>query len=168
MSHEFDRGCPLRPATAALFALMLMAGGAARAQGDSAVGQWQTVDDKTGAPRALIEITQDASGVLSGKVIKGLIPGEPADRRCTACTDARKDQVIIGMTVLSGMRKEGDGWEGGQILDPDNGKVYRCKMHLEKGGSVLVVRGFIGVSLLGRSQTWIRQTPVSAPQRQSP
>jgi uncharacterized protein (DUF2147 family) len=168
MSLEFDRGRPLRLAAAALFALMLVAGGAARAQGESAVGQWQTVDDKTGAPRALIEITQDASGVLSGKVIKGLIPGEPADRRCTACTDARKDQVIIGMTVLSGMHKEGDGWEGGQILDPDNGKVYRCKMHLEKGGSVLVVRGFIGVSLLGRSQTWIRQTPVSAPQHQSP
>jgi uncharacterized protein (DUF2147 family) len=133
------------------------------AQSDTAVGIWQTIDDHTGAPRALIEITQDANGELTGKVIKGLVPGEPADRRCTACTDNRKDQIIIGMTVLSGMRKEGDGWEGGQILDPDNGKVYRCKMHLEKDGKELVVRGYIGISLLGRSQTWVRQTAIVAP-----
>ena len=100
---------------------------------------------------------------LRPSVIKGLVPGEPADRRCTSCTDYRKDQVIIGMTIVSGMHKEGDGWEGGQILDPDNGKVYRCKMHLEKDGRELVVRGYIGVSLLGRSQSWIRQTPLSSP-----
>jgi uncharacterized protein (DUF2147 family) len=133
------------------------------AQTSSPVGLWQTVDDKTGAPRALIEITQDQNGVLSGKVVKGLVPGEPVDKRCTACTDERKDQVIIGMTVVRGMHKDGDGWEGGDILDPDNGKVYRCKMHLEKDGSVLIVRGFIGVSLLGRSQTWNRQPTGAAP-----
>jgi len=146
----------MRVITHATFAVLL-ALAPAWAQTDSPLGLWQTVDDHTGAPRALIEITQDASGVLSGKVIKGLIPGEPADRRCTECTDYRKDQVIIGMTVLSGMHKEGDSWEGGQILDPDNGKVYRCKMHVEKNGQELVVRGYIGVSLLGRSQSWIRQ-----------
>jgi uncharacterized protein (DUF2147 family) len=60
------------------------------------------------------------------------------------------------MTVLSGMTKSENGWEGGQILDPDNGKIYRCKMHLEKDGKELVVRGYIGISLLGRSQTWVR------------
>jgi uncharacterized protein (DUF2147 family) len=133
------------------------------AQTQSPVGTWETVDDKTGSPRALIEITQDQSGVLSGKVVKGLIPGEPTDKRCTACTDERKDKVIIGMTVLRGMHQEGDDWEGGDILDPDNGKVYRCKMHLEKGGTVLVVRGFIGFSLLGRSQSWVRPADISAP-----
>ena len=127
------------------------------AQSESPVGDWQTIDDKTGAPRAVIAITADRNGVLSGKVVKGLVPGEPLGRRCTACTDERKDQPIVGMTVLSGMHREGDGWEGGQILDPDNGKVYRCKMHLEQGGSVLVVRGFIGFALRGRSQTWLRQ-----------
>jgi len=152
----------MRLITHATFAVLLLIA-LAWAQTDTAIGLWQTVDDHTGAPRALVEITQDASGVLSGKVIKGLIPGEPADRRCTACTDYRKDQVIIGMTILSGMHKDGDSWEGGQILDPDNGKVYRCKMHLEKDGQELVVRGYIGVSLLGRSQSWIRQTAVSPP-----
>jgi uncharacterized protein (DUF2147 family) len=152
----------MRLITHATFAVLLLIA-LAWAQTDTAIGLWQTVDDHTGAPRALVEITQDASGVLSGKVIKGLIPGEPADRRCTACTDYRKDQVIIGMTILSGMHKDGDSWEGGQILDPDNGKVYRCKMHLEKDGQELVVRGYIGVSLLGRSQSWIRQAPVNSP-----
>ena len=133
------------------------------AQTVSPVGMWQTIDDKTGAPRALIEITQDQNGVLSGKVVKGLVPGEPTDKRCTLCTDERKDQVIVGMTVLRGMRWDGDDWEGGDILDPDNGKVYKCKMHLEKGGTELIVRGFIGFSLLGRSQTWVRPADVTAP-----
>jgi uncharacterized protein (DUF2147 family) len=146
--------------------ILLIATSCAWAQTDSAVGIWQTIDDHSGAPRALIELTQDANGEVTGKVIKGLVPGEPADRRCTACTDDRKDKIIVGMTVLSGMRREGEGWEGGRILDPDNGKIYRCKMHLEKDGNELVVRGYIGVSLLGRSQTWIRQTALSAPPHQ--
>jgi uncharacterized protein (DUF2147 family) len=142
---------------------LVLVSASAWAQTGSPVGLWQTIDDKTGSPRALIEITRDQNGVLSGKVVKGLIAGEPADKRCTACTDERKDQVIIGMTVLRGMHQEGDGWEGGDILDPDNGKVYRCKMHLEKGGTTLVVRGFIGVALLGRSQTWVRPAEITAP-----
>jgi uncharacterized protein (DUF2147 family) len=146
---------------ATLAALLLIS--TAWAQTDTPLGLWQTIDDHTGAPRAVVEITQDANGVLSGKVVKGLVPGEPRDRRCTACTDYRKDQPIIGMTIVSGMHKDGDSWEGGQILDPDNGKVYRCKMHLEKDGRQLVVRGYIGVSLLGRSQTWNRQTPANSP-----
>ncbi|MFM0739801.1 DUF2147 domain-containing protein, partial [Paraburkholderia xenovorans] len=76
---------------------------------------------------------------------------------CTACTDARKDQPILGMTIITDMKKDGDGWDHGQILDPENGKLYKCKMRLEDGGNKLVVRGYIGVSLLGRSQTWVRQ-----------
>jgi uncharacterized protein (DUF2147 family) len=127
------------------------------AQTSSPAGFWETIDDKTGSPRAVIEITEDQAGVLTGKVIKGLVKGEPLDKRCTACTDARKDQPIIGMTVVTGMHKDGEDWDGGEILDPDTGKIYRCKMHLEKGGTELIVHGFIGISLLGRSQTWVRQ-----------
>jgi uncharacterized protein (DUF2147 family) len=132
------------------------------AQTSTPVGFWETIDDKTGSPRAVIEITEEA-GVLSGKVIKGLVKGEPLDKRCTACTDARKDQPIIGMTVVTGMHKDGEDWDGGEILDPDTGKIYRCKMHLEKGGTELIVRGFIGISLLGRSQTWVRQADLKTP-----
>jgi uncharacterized protein (DUF2147 family) len=141
---------------AALTLFALIALSRAWGQSESPVGIWQTIDDHTGQARALIEITQDADGVLSGKVVKGLTPGEPRDRRCTACTDYRKDQPILGMVVVSGMKKSDDGWEGGQILDPDNGKIYRCKMHVQKEGKELVVRGYIGISLLGRSQTWVR------------
>ncbi len=132
------------------------------AQTSTPVGFWETIDDKTGSPRAVIEITEEA-GVLSGKVIKGLVKGEPLDKRCTACTDARKDQPIIGMTVMTGMHKDGEDWDGGEILDPDTGKIYRCKMHLEKGGTELIVHGFIGISLLGRSQTWVRQADLKTP-----
>ncbi|WP_144154035.1 DUF2147 domain-containing protein [Paraburkholderia sp. BCC1885] len=142
---------------AALAGVLLASAVSAMAQADSPVGTWQTIDDHTGQPKALVQITQDSSGALDGKVIKGLGPNDQPDRRCTECTDARKDQLILGMTIINDMKKMDDGWDGGQILDPENGKVYKCKMHLEDGGQKLVVRGYIGVSLLGRSQTWIRQ-----------
>jgi uncharacterized protein (DUF2147 family) len=140
---------------AALAGVLAASAVAAFAQSDSPVGTWQTIDDHTHQPKAIVEITQDDSGTLTGKVIKGI--NEEPGRRCTACTDARKDQPIIGMTIVSDMKKDGDEWDGGQILDPGNGKVYRCKMHTEDGGQKLIVRGYIGISLLGRSQTWIRQ-----------
>jgi uncharacterized protein (DUF2147 family) len=148
----------MRTARQAALAGVLLAGAAtAMAQADSPIGTWQTIDDHTGQPKALVQITQDSNGALDGKVIKGLGPNDQPDRRCTECTDARKDQLILGMTIINDLKKDGDGWDGGQILDPENGKVYKCKMHLEDGGQKLVVRGYIGVSLLGRSQTWIRQ-----------
>ncbi|WGS51389.1 DUF2147 domain-containing protein [Paraburkholderia sp. D15] len=142
---------------AALAGVLLASAMTAMAQTDTPVGMWQTIDDHTGQPKALVQIAQDSGGSLSGKVVKGLGPNDQPDRRCTACTDARKDQPILGMTIINDMKKDGDGWDHGQILDPENGKVYKCKMHLEDGGNKLVVRGYIGVSLLGRSQTWVRQ-----------
>jgi len=141
---------------AAVAGLLLASAMTAMAQTDTPVGTWQSVDDHSGQPKALVQIVQDGSGQLTGKVIKGLDANDQPDRRCTACTDARKDQPIVGMTIISGMKKDGDGWDHGQILDPENGKLYNCKMHLEDGGNKLVVRGYIGVALLGRSQTWIR------------
>ncbi|MGA7782359.1 MAG: DUF2147 domain-containing protein [Paraburkholderia sp.] len=142
---------------AALAGVLLASAVTAMAQADSPIGTWQTIDDSTGQPKALVQISQDGDGALDGKVIKGLGANDQPDRRCSACTDARKDQLILGMTIIHDMKKEGDGWDGGNILDPENGKVYKCKMHLEDGGQKLVVRGYIGVSLLGRSQIWIRQ-----------
>jgi uncharacterized protein (DUF2147 family) len=147
-----------RAATQLALAGALLGGAiAAYAQADTPVGVWQTVDDHTGQPKALVQISDDGNGGLSGKVIKGLNPADKPDRRCTECTDARKDQLILGMTIIDGMKKTDDGWDGGHILDPENGKLYRCKMHVEDGGQKLVVRGYLGISLLGRSQTWVRQ-----------
>jgi uncharacterized protein (DUF2147 family) len=155
---QHARAIALRTARqAALAGVLLASAVTAMAQVDSPVGTWQTIDDHTGQPKALVQIAQDGSGALNGKVIKGLGANDQPDRRCTACTDARKDQPILGMTIISDMKRDGDAWDHGQILDPENGKLYKCKMHLEDGGTKLVVRGYIGVSLLGRSQTWIRQ-----------
>jgi uncharacterized protein (DUF2147 family) len=94
---------------------------------------------------------------LSGKIVHGLGSNDDPTRRCTACTDSRKDQPMKGMTIISDMKADGKDWDGGQILDPENGKLYKCTMHLEDNGGKLVVRGYIGISLLGRSQTWVRQ-----------
>lgn len=160
MHHETGRCSALcrRTAVGAAITAALLAGAiGANAQVPTPVGVWQTVDDHTGQPKALVQIVEEPGGTLSGKVIKGLGANDDPARRCTACTDARKDQPILGMTIIDGMRKDGDRWDGGHILDPENGKTYRCNMHLEDGGQKLVVRGYIGVSLLGRSQTWNRQ-----------
>jgi uncharacterized protein (DUF2147 family) len=127
------------------------------AQSTTPAGTWQTIDDATGKPKAIIQIVDDGSGQLSGKVVRGIGEFDHPDKRCTACTDDRKDQLVKGMTIITGMRQNGDTWDGGQILDPENGKLYKCKMKLEDGGQKLTVRGYIGVSLLGRSQTWNRQ-----------
>jgi len=142
---------------AALAGLLFASTVTAFAQTSTPVGIWQTIDDHTGQPKALVQIAEGSDGTLSGKVIGGVGANNQPDRRCTACTDARKDQPIAGMTIIDGMRKTDDGWDGGHILDPENGKTYRCKMRVEDGGRKLMVRGYIGVALLGRSQTWNRQ-----------
>ena len=136
---------------------LLASAATSMAQAASPTGLWQTIDDKTGQPKALVQIAQDGDGTLTGKILTGLGSNDDPNRRCTACTDSRKDQLMKGMTIINGMKSDGDTWDGGQILDPENGKLYKCKMHLDDSGQKLVVRGYIGVSLLGRSQTWIRQ-----------
>lgn len=145
------------PALAAAAACLVLAPMARADVAQSPVGVWQTVDDHTGQPKALVQIAQDADGTLSGKIIKGLGPNDQPDRRCDKCTDARKDQPMLGMTIINGMKPDGDKYDGGQILDPENGSLYKCTMHTEEGGQKLVVRGYIGISLIGRSQTWNRQ-----------
>ena len=120
----------------------------------SPVGLWRTVSDETGKPTGIVEIVE-AGGVYSGRIVK-LLEKDP-DTVCSKCTDARKDQKVVGMVFLSGLRADGDEFTGGEILDPAKGTVYRAKMKLLDGGTKLEVRGFIGFSLLGRSQTWIRE-----------
>lgn len=155
MTHSIGRRAV--GALFALTALTTIAASGAFAQAATPVGTWQTIDDTTGKPRAIIQIVDDGNGQLEGKVVRGIGEFDHPDRRCTACTDERKDQLIKGMTIITGMKRDGEAWTGGHILDPENGKLYKCRMTLEAGGQKLVVRGYIGVSLLGRSQTWLRQ-----------
>jgi uncharacterized protein (DUF2147 family) len=99
----------------------------------SPVGEWRTIDDATGAPRALVRIVE-RDGALVGVVEKPLM-AHPAQTRCDACTDDRRGQPIVGMEIIRGLRRDGDGWGGGTILDPENGKIYRCTLALRDGGT---------------------------------
>lgn len=127
------------------------------AQTGTPAGLWKNIDDETGKPKALIRITE-SNGVLTGQIEKLFRDAnEDQNPKCDKCEGARKDQPIIGMTILSNLKKDGDEYAGGEILDPNNGKVYKSKLHLTDGGKKLSVRGYIGVPMLGRSQTWVRQ-----------
>jgi uncharacterized protein (DUF2147 family) len=121
----------------------------------SPVGLWKTIDDKTGKPRAIVRIYVE-DGKYFGKIEHSFTPGAES-RVCSACKDERKNQPIIGLLIIRNMAQRDGDYGGGDILDPENGSVYSCKFHLEQGGTVLALRGFIGFSLLGRSQTWHRQ-----------
>jgi uncharacterized protein (DUF2147 family) len=123
----------------------------------SPVGLWKTIDDKDGSVKSEIRVTQ-ADGVITGKIEKILDPKAKPDEKCVECTDDRKDQPTLGLEIIRGVRKtEGkDVWEGGTIVEPSTGKIYKVKMTPIEGGAKLEMRGFIGFSLLGRTQTWIR------------
>lgn len=141
----------------ALLAAAMLTMAPAFADNSSPVGLWKNIDDVSGKPAALIRITE-ANGVLQGKIEQLFRePNEDPSPKCDKCDDARKGQPVLGMTILSGLKKDGDEYNGGEILDPNNGKVYKSKMHLTDGGKKLSVRGYIGVPMLGRSQVWIRQ-----------
>jgi uncharacterized protein (DUF2147 family) len=136
---------------------MMFAMPAAWAQNASPAGVWKTIDDETGKPKSLVRITEE-NGVLSGKVEKLFRPADQDQNpKCTACEGARKDQPIIGMTILSGLKKDGNEYTGGEILDPAKGKTYKSKLTLKDNGSKLDVRGYIGAPMFGRTQTWVRE-----------
>jgi uncharacterized protein (DUF2147 family) len=139
----------------ALLALLLSAP-LAHADEPSPVGLWQTIDDVTKKPTALIRITEQ-NGQLQGRIEKLIVaPGANANPPCSACTGARKDQPVVGLTILSGLKKDGAGYSGGEILDPNNGKTYQSKLTVQDGGKKLGVRGYVGTPLFGRSQVWTR------------
>lgn len=124
---------------------------------ESPVGLWRTIDDKTGKEKSLIRIVE-TNGELHATIEKLFRePHEEPNPNCDKCPGERKNKPVIGMTIMTGLKKAGSEFEGGEILDPANGKIYRCKMWTIEGGKKLNVRGFIGVSLLGRTQVWIRE-----------
>ncbi len=125
---------------------------AAMAQ-ESPVGLWKTIDDDTKQPRSLVRISEN-SGVFTGKIEKLLQPGRE-NAVCEKCEGDLKDKPVTGMTILQNLKKAGDGFEGGSILDPNNGKTYRSSMKLVEGGKKLEVRGYIGP--FSRAQTWQRE-----------
>jgi uncharacterized protein (DUF2147 family) len=121
----------------------------------SPVGVWKTIDDTTHKPRGLIRLYEQ-DGEIFGRIEASLDPKE-AGEVCSKCDGERKNKPVVGMVVMRHMAKHGKEFSGGDILDPDTGWVYRCRFTVQDGGRTLVVRGYLGVSLLGRSQTWYRQ-----------
>lgn len=117
-------------------------------------GRWKTIDDITGREKGIVEIYEKA-GKVYGRIIEIFDP-EHRYRRCEMCDGDDKNKPYLGLIIIKGMKKCGDVYEGGKILDPKIGKLYRCKITLE-GKEKLIVRGYIGIPIFGRSQTWIRQ-----------
>jgi uncharacterized protein (DUF2147 family) len=123
--------------------------------GQTIFGKWKTIDDETGEPRSIVEI-YERNGKVYGKVVKLLLkPTEDQDPVCVECDedDPRYKKKVLGMEIMKDLKKDDDEYSDGEILDPNNGKVYRCKIWLE--GKELKLRGYLGPFY--RTQTWIRE-----------
>jgi uncharacterized protein (DUF2147 family) len=138
-----------------LIAFTLLLATAAYAANDAPVGTWTQVDDNTGKPKSIIEITQLPDGSLQGVVKQVLFSDQGTHPICDKCDGDRHNKPVVGMVIMWGVKKDDDVWDGGQILDPKDGKIYRVKLWLSKNGQRLNVRGYL--FFFYRTQTWIRK-----------
>lgn len=147
-------------AAALLFGAPSFAADEAPAPGahDTPVGTWTQVDDETGRPKSIIEISQAPDGTLQGVVKQVLFSEQGPHPVCEKCEGERHNKPVEGMTIMWGVTKDGDQWDGGQILDPKYGKTYKVRLRLTDNGQKLDVHGYIGVPMLGRSQVWERKS----------
>jgi uncharacterized protein (DUF2147 family) len=124
---------------------------------NSPEGRWITIDDATGKPASIV-VLREEKGRITGTIEKVYDPfPKESNPKCISCKGDLKDKPMVGMKILWDIAKQGDGWSGGMILDPESGKTYNCSLALENGGHKLKIRGFIGVSLFGRTQYWQRE-----------
>lgn len=115
-------------------------------------GKWKTIDDETGAAKSIVEIYKKSDGKYYGKIVQLL--QKPAYNTCVSCKDDRKNKPLLGLEIIRGLEKDGSEFDDGTITDPKNGKTYKCKVTRE--GNKLNVRGYMGFSLIGRTQTWVK------------
>jgi uncharacterized protein (DUF2147 family) len=137
--------------------IMLGAAGASlRAAEPSAVGLWEQVDEKSGKPESWFKITE-RNGAYEGNIVKIFFkPGEDENWVCDKCEGAERGKPVLGLALIKGMQRSGSSYENGTIMDPRDGAVYRALMKLSPDGQKLEVRGYLGISLFGRSQVWNR------------
>ncbi|MCG5643696.1 DUF2147 domain-containing protein [Flavobacteriaceae bacterium LSUCC0859] len=117
-------------------------------------GTWVSIDDETGVEKSEITL-YESQGKLYGKVKRLLLP-EDQGKLCVNCKGAEKNKPIEGLVIVKGLSKDGETWTDGKIMDPANGKNYDCTISLENSNT-LKVRGYLGFSFLGRTQTWKRK-----------
>ena len=114
---------------------------------------WKTIDDKTKAAKALVKFTEQKNGTLSASIQQVLTLGE--ENACSKCEGQYKNKSLKGLTIVHGLKNVGQNkYDGGSIIDPNSGRTYKLKATLN--GNTLDMRGFFGVSALGRTQTWQR------------
>lgn len=135
-----------------LFLLTILSGSVS-IYAQSVIGKWKTFDDKTGDAKSIVEITEK-DGKIYGKIIDILNPAKKNDK-CTSCPDQDKNMPLLGLTIIKGLTKDGDEYSDGKILDPVSGKLYKCTISMD-GSDKLNVRGYVGISAFGRTQTWSR------------
>ena len=143
------------PSRAAAIACLLAAACAPAWAQSTPAGVWKTIDDATGKEKSLVRIVE-TNGAYTGKIEKLLDPDSPKDATCKECKDDRKDKPVVGMTIIRNVKANDDktAYEGGDILDPNNGKVYRVRLRPFDDGKKLEVRGYLGPFY--RNQTWLR------------
>jgi len=122
----------------------------AQAQSTDILGKWMTIDDESGQAKSVVEIFKKSDGKYYGKIVKLL--QKPENENCVNCKDDRKNKPLLGLEIIRGLKKEGNEYTAGNITDPKSGKTYKCT--ITRDGDKLNVRGYMGFSLIGRTQTW--------------
>ncbi|MBB1150387.1 MULTISPECIES: DUF2147 domain-containing protein [unclassified Myroides] len=133
--------------------ILFLIGGLCLAHGQSIVGKWKTFDDQTGDAKSIVEILEK-DGKYHGKVVEILNPAKK-DSKCENCPGTDKGKPIEGLTIIKNLTKKGAEYTGGTIIDPQSGKEYKCSIKTN-GTTKLEVRGYVGISLIGRTQTWTK------------
>ena len=122
----------------------------AQAQSTDILGKWMTIDDESGQAKSIVEIFKKSDGKYYGKIVKLL--QKPENENCVNCKDDRKNKPLLGLEIIRGLKKDGNEYTAGNITDPKSGKTYKCT--ITRDGDKLNVRGYMGFSLIGRTQTW--------------
>jgi uncharacterized protein (DUF2147 family) len=139
--------------------VLALAASPAFADDSGPVGKWLTIDERTNSPGSIVEIT-DSNGTLEGKIVKLVqLPGQDPgamQTTCTKCTGALKGKPINGLPIFWNLKRDGDEWTGGTILDNSSGNTYSLKMHLIDGGQKMILRAYLGIPLVGKDGTWVR------------
>lgn len=122
-------------------------------QAQSILGKWKTIDDKTGVEKSIV-LVYEGNGLVYGKIVE-IFDQAKRKRVCDKCTGKLKNKPVMGMVFMMNLKKDGDEFNDGVIVDPESGKEYSCYITLENDNT-LKVRGYLGFSLMGRTQYWKR------------